>query len=153
MVFFPSFLWQRKSTETTGFIAMPTHIATSPTSKEKALQQQAGLKAAHRIMKGWGVEDSDQSRILDVDQNIFDSTEELEALTERQLVTISYLLNIHASLREVFQNPENHLGFMTAANQNSPYFGRRPLDFVLTGEIDSLKTVHESLEQLKNGLW
>ncbi|WP_338355243.1 hypothetical protein [uncultured Marinobacter sp.] len=126
----------------------------SPTSEEKALQQhQAGLKAALRIMKGWGVDDSDQSRILDVDQNILDSTEAFEALTERQLVTISYLLNIHASLREVFQNPENHLGFMTAANQNSPYFGRRPLDFVLTGEIDSLKTVYESLEQLKNGLW
>ena len=126
----------------------------SPTSEEKALQQhQAGLKAAHRIMKGWGVEDSDQSRILDVDQSILDSSEVFEALTERQLVTISYLLNIHASLREVFQNPENHLGFMTAANQNSPYFGRRPLDFVLTGEIASLKKVCESLEQLKNGLW
>ena len=126
----------------------------SPTSEENALQHhQAGLKAALRSMKGGGVDDSDQSRILDVDQNILDSTEAFEALTERQLVTISYLLNIHASLREVFQNPENHLGFMTAANQNSPYFGRRPLDFVLTGEIDSLKTVYESLEQLKNGLW
>ena len=126
----------------------------NPTSEEKALQQhQAGLKAARRIMKGWGVEDPDQSRILDVDENILDSTEAFKALKERQLVTISYLLNIHASLREVFQNPENQVGFMAAANQNSPYFGQRPLDFVLTGEIDSLKKVCESLEQLRNGLW
>lgn len=132
----------------------PTQSAMSLTSEQKTLQEhRAGLKAAHRIMAGWGIEDADQSRILDVDRNTLDSSEVFEALTERQLVTISYLLNIHASLREVFQNPENHLGFMTAANQNSPYFGRRPLDFVLTAEIDSLKKVCESLEQLKNGLW
>lgn len=126
----------------------------NPKSRNKAFQQhRAGLTASRRIMKTWGIKDSGQGRVLNIDQNLLDSPEICEALTDDQLVTISYLLNIHASLKELFRNPENHYGFMTAINHNPPYYGRRPLDFVLTGEVDSLKRVFKSLERMKYGQW
>lgn len=109
--------------------------------------------ASRKILKTWGIEDSCQGQILNIDQSVLDSPEMCEALTDDQLVRISYLLNIHASLKEIFQNPENHYGFMTAVNHNPPYNGQRPLDFIMTGKVDSFKGVFESLERIKHGQW
>ncbi|WP_375171921.1 hypothetical protein [Marinobacter sp.] len=120
----------------------------------KTLQQhRAGLTVSRQIMKTWGIEDSRQGRVLNIDQSILDLPEICDALTDDQLVRISYLLNIHASLKEIFENAENHYGFMTAVNHNPPYNGQRPLDFVLTGKVDSLKRVFESLKRINHGQW
>lgn len=104
-------------------------------------------------MKSWGIEDPAQCHILNIDPNLLESPEVSKALTDDQLMRVSYLLNIHASLKELFQNPENHSGFMTAVNHNPPYNGRRPVDFLMTGEVDSLRRVFESLERMKHGQW
>ncbi|MFL1484795.1 hypothetical protein [Marinobacter sp. LN3S78] len=123
-------------------------------SRYKALQQRRiGLTTSQRIMKVWGIGESDQERILSIEPGELDSFDALEALTDDQLAKVSYLLNIHASLKELFQNPENRCGFMTAVNHNPPYDGRRPVDFVMTGEVDALKRVFESLERMKHGQW
>jgi len=114
-------------------------------------QHRAGLKAAIRILQAWGIEGPDQARILNIDQALVDAPETLDKTDQSQLTTISYLLNIHASLKELFQNPENHSGFMMSINQNQPYYGQRPLDFVLTGKLEAIKEVFESLELLKYG--
>ncbi|MBO6813102.1 MULTISPECIES: hypothetical protein [Marinobacter] len=114
-------------------------------------QHRAGLRAAIRILKAWGFERPDQARILNIDHALIDAPETLERTDQTQLKKISYLLNIHASLKELFQNPENHSGFMMSVNQNPPFYGQRPLDFVYTGEVDAIKEVFESLELLKYG--
>lgn len=118
---------------------------------ETLLQHQKGLITALKILDLWGIGEADQGFILNIDRDLLNSSEVLNGLTERQLLKISYILNIHASLRELFQNPENYYGFMQAVNHNSPYCGRTPSDFVVTGELDSLKKVFESLERLKYG--
>jgi len=39
-------------------------------------------------------------------------------LSQDQLTRASYVLNIHAALRTVFENPENLYGFMAMPNNN-----------------------------------
>ena len=70
-------------------------------------------------------------------------------LTGDQLERISYILNIHAALRVLFDNPENVYGFMSMENHN-PYFnGRSPLDIIATGNFGALYETARRIDALR----
>lgn len=114
-------------------------------------RDQKGLRAAIRIMEKWGLNRQDQAHILKLAPNLLDAPGGIDHLGSDQLTRISYLLNIHAVLRELFQNPENHAIAMTSNNHNPPFNGKAPLDFIRSGELSALKEIFEHLELLKYG--
>ena len=114
-------------------------------------RDQLGLQTALRILEKWSVIREDQARILGIDPEILGIPESSEQLESSQLEAVSFLLNIHASLREIFENPENQYGYMKYVNHNPPFYGRTPLDFILSGEPSGLKEVFYHLERVKYG--
>ncbi|QOR37966.1 hypothetical protein HNO52_05180 [Billgrantia diversa] len=60
-------------------------------------------------------------------------------LDEDQLARISYVLNIHAALRVLFDNPDNLYGFMAMPNFNKGSDGRSALEVIACGDIGTLR--------------
>ncbi|CAK3543177.1 antitoxin Xre/MbcA/ParS toxin-binding domain-containing protein [Vibrio crassostreae] len=108
------------------------------------------LKISLEILKRWGVNDSQAILILNI------SSAELVQLpsckvSSEQLVRTSYILNIHAALRTLFNNPSNVYGFMTMKNHNPFFDGKTPLSFIASGELAALEQVAEHLTALSIG--
>ncbi|WP_280564813.1 hypothetical protein [Chromohalobacter sp. 48-RD10] len=60
-------------------------------------------------------------------------------LDEDQLARVSYLLNIHAALGVVFDDPSKVYGFMSMVNHNDGFNGRSPLDVIAQGDLTALR--------------
>ena len=70
-------------------------------------------------------------------------------LSQDQLERLSYVINIHAALRVVFDNPENVYGFIKMPNHN-PYFnGKTPLELISTGHFANLYEVYKRIDALR----
>ncbi|HDZ46937.1 hypothetical protein LCGC14_0119520 [marine sediment metagenome] len=117
----------------------------------------AGLKAAVRILDKWRATGEQGEAILRVSHSTYararrgDITE--IKLDSDQLTRISYLLNIHASLRVIFDNPENLYGFVNMVNHN-PYFnGRTPLEIMGSGDFAALYETFKRVDSLRGGQW
>lgn len=117
----------------------------------------AGLKAAVRILDKWRASGEQGEAILRVSHSTYararrgDLTE--IKLDSDQLTRISYLLNIHASLRVIFDNPENLYGFVNMINHN-PYFnGRTPLEIMGSGDFAALYETFKRVDSLRGGQW
>jgi hypothetical protein len=59
-------------------------------------------------------------------------------LSDVQLERIIYILNIHAALRTLFENPEDLYGFMSMNNHNAFFDGVKPVDIIATDRLDDL---------------
>ena len=60
----------------------------------------------------------------------------------------SLLIEIDQDICILFNNPENINGFMAMTN-NNPYFsGRRPLDIIAEGDIETIKAVSKRIKAL-----
>jgi hypothetical protein len=111
-----------------------------------------GLKAALNILDKWGCSAEQAWNILGMKRSTFYKYREggdRPQLTGDQLERISYILNMHAALRVVFDNPENVYGFMSMENHN-PYFnGRSPLDLIATGNFGALYETARRIDALR----
>lgn len=64
------------------------------------------------------------------------------------------VLNIHAVLRAVFENPLNVYGFPGMKNDNPFFGGKSPLEIMAQGDMESLTGTLDQVESLtKNGGW
>lgn len=72
------------------------------------------------------------------------------SLDEDQLTRISLVLNMHAALRVLFENPDNLYGFMTLANHNAFFHGRSPLEVIACGDLASLLETWRHLDALSH---
>ena len=115
-----------------------------------------GFKAAVNILQHWGCKTEAMIKILRVNRSTFfayKSAKKPFVLDADQLTRISYILNIHAALRQFFSNPENVYGYMTMANSN-PYFeGRKPLEIIAGGDFGALYEVFNRVDNLRSGGW
>ncbi|MFG6666454.1 antitoxin Xre-like helix-turn-helix domain-containing protein [Halomonas sp. HNIBRBA4712] len=117
----------------------------------------AGLKAAVRILDRWRASGEQGEAILRVSHSTYararrgDLTE--IKLDSDQLTRISYLLNIHAALRTLFENPENVYDFVNLVN-HSPYFnGRAPLEVIGGGDFGALYETFKRIDSLRGAQW
>lgn len=119
-------------------------------------QNGIGLKTALRILEHWGATPDQVQKILRISRAAYykyRDRPETASLDADQRERISYLLNIHAALRTLFENPENIYGFMAMANHN-PYFnGRAPLELIATGQLGVLYETFKRVDALRGGLW
>lgn len=121
------------------------------TEENRNERDRAGLRAAINIMTQWQLAEKDQAEILRVPPELLKNPDSATELSTDQLERLSYLLNIHAELRELFQNPENHGLYINSRNQNSPFDGRSPLELIQTGGKKGLDEVFRHLEIIKYG--
>lgn len=105
---------------------------------------QLGLQ----ILSKWKCSTMQKARILDVSVKLIESGETVVSLSDEQLIRISYLANIHASLRTIFNCEENVYGFMKLGNLNPLFEGRTPLSFIETGDLTKLKLLCDHMSQI-----
>lgn len=128
--------------------------------KQAASGQNAdviGLCAAIEIMRRWGATQEQMTSTLGVSRNILERAKESQSetikLDSEQLGRITCILNMHAALRVIFENPVNVYGFVSMSNGNEFFDGRRPLDVIADGSLASLYETSRRLEGMLYGGW
>ena len=131
-----------------------------------ALQQQAftksqcvtGLRAAVGILDKWRASSDQACRILRISRSTYTRARQRDpawsvTLDSDQMQRISFVLNIHAALRLVFDNPENVYGFPSMANHNEFFNGRSPLEIMAQGDMISLYETFRRIDVLRGAQW
>lgn len=107
-------------------------------------QSTVGLKVAVSILEKWQATGEQCQAILCISADTYAHVacrdpEWQVNLDDDQLTRISLVLNIHAALRVLFDNPSNVDGFMTMVNHNDFFDGRTPLEVIGQGDFDALR--------------
>ncbi|MBA1202725.1 hypothetical protein G7009_13340 [Pseudomonas capeferrum] len=118
----------------------------------------AGLRAALRILDKWQATSDQACRILRISRSTYtrarqDDTDWSVGLDQDQMQRVSFVLNIHAALRTVFDNPENVYGFASMSNDNEFFNGRKPLDIMAQGDMVSLYETFRRIDALRGAQW
>ena len=118
----------------------------------------AGLRAALNILDKWGASSEQACRVLRISRSTYTRARQRDSewsvgLDADQLQRISMALNIHATLRLVFDNPENVYGFPSMENRNEFFNGRAPLDIMAQGDMISLYETFRRIDALRGAQW
>lgn len=122
----------------------------------KPLNSGAGLKAVLNILAKWQCGAEQAQAILGMSRSTYfrlAKNPESAKLSQDQLERLSYILNIHQSLRIVFTNPENVYGFVNMPNDNAFFNGKTPLSLIATGSFGTLYEVYKRIDALRSGGW
>ncbi|MGA3800067.1 antitoxin Xre-like helix-turn-helix domain-containing protein [Pseudomonas fluorescens] len=117
-----------------------------------------GLRAAVSILEKWKATSEQACRILRVSRSTYTRARQRDpdwavALDADQMQRISFVLNIHATLRLVFDNPDNVYGFASMANDNEFFNGRSPLEIMAQGDMISLYETFRRIDMLRGAQW
>ncbi|MGQ7245123.1 antitoxin Xre-like helix-turn-helix domain-containing protein [Salinicola sp. V024] len=131
-------------------------IATHPAANKT--RDTAGLRAAIRILENWGATQEQGVEVLRISRSTYNRAKRSEpgweaTIDRDQLTRISMVLNIHAALRTVFENPANLYGFMTMPNHNQWFEGRTPLDTMISGGFPGLYETFKRIDGLRGAQW
>jgi hypothetical protein len=66
-----------------------------------------------------------------------------------QLQRVSLVLNIHAALRNTFDNQSNVKGFPSLKNDNDFFDGRSPLEVMSKGDLITLYETYKRIDHLQ----
>lgn len=115
-------------------------------------QISIALKTACNIFGKWGISNAEQCAILAIEKSdiddIINTSSTIKALSEEQIIRISHILNIHGNLRTLFSNPKNVYGFIKLRNNNPPFNGLSPLEYILRNPDNALAEVNRYLSSL-----
>lgn len=116
-----------------------------------------GLKTAVNILNRWNATSEQTQAILRISRATYFKSKKAEhasiKLDSDQLVRISVILNIHAALRIIFDNPENVYGFMKMVNNNAFFNGRSPLESIEQGNFLALYETLRRIDTLRSAQW
>ncbi|MDB6049574.1 MAG: hypothetical protein JWR17_2320 [Pseudomonas sp.] len=117
-----------------------------------------GLRAAIEIVEKWQASSDQACRMLRISRSTYTRAKQRDsawsvALDSDQMQRISFVLNIHAALRLVFDNPENVYGFLAMANENEFFNGRAPLEIMSQGDMISLYETFRRIDVLRGAQW
>ncbi|MDE1164721.1 MAG: hypothetical protein PW845_04880 [Pseudomonas sp.] len=139
---------------------MRTALHTPPLTKEPLTKDQCvtGLRAALRILDRWQATSEQACKVLRISRSTYTRAKQADAawsvgLDLDQMQRISFVLNIHAALRTVFDNPENVYGFPSMANRNEFFNGRKPLEIIAQGDMVSLYETFRRIDALRGAQW
>ncbi|MHC8391606.1 antitoxin Xre-like helix-turn-helix domain-containing protein [Pseudomonas sp. MDT2-39-1] len=129
--------------------------------KEQAFtkaQCVTGLRAAVGILEKWSASSDQACRILRISRSTYTRARQRDpswsvALDSDQMQRISFVLNIHAALRLIFDNPENVYGFPSMTNHNEFFNGRSPLEIMAQGDMISLYETFKRIDVLRGAQW
>jgi len=121
-------------------------------------QCATGLRAAVSILERWQATTDQACTILRISRSTHNRARSGDgswsvSLDPDQMQRISFVLNIHAALRLVFDNPENVYGFAAMANHNEFFNGRSPLEIMAQGDMVSLYESFRRIDSLRGAQW
>lgn len=121
-------------------------------------QCATGLRAAVAILEKWQSTTEQACDILRISRSTharakLRNSQWSVSLDADQMQRVSFVLNIHAALRLVFDNPENVYGFPSMANHNEFFNGRSPLDVMAQGDMISLYESYRRIDSLRGAQW
>lgn len=114
------------------------------------------LRAAVNIMEKWQATSKQIESVLRISRSTYVRAKDEQravSLDGDQLERISLVLNIHASLRTIFDNPENVYGFPSMPNGNEFFDGRPPLDIMAGGSFIQLYETFRRIDVLRGAQW
>lgn len=134
---------------------MPASLPITEFTKDQCV---AGLRAALRILDKWHASSEQACRILRISRSTYTRARQADdawsiGLDLDQMHRISFVLNIHAALRTVFDNPDNVYGFPSMENRNAFFNGRKPLDIMAQGDFISLYETFRRIDALRGAQW
>lgn len=137
---------------------MTVAIASAPAQHLSKSQCAAGLRAALNILGKWQASPEQACRVLRISRSTYTRASQKDSawsvsLDTDQLQRISLVLNTHAALRTVFDNPENLYGFPSMANHNEFFNGRAPLEIMAQGDMISLYETFRRIDTLRGAQW
>jgi Protein of unknown function (DUF2384) len=115
---------------------------------------QAAITSVLNIMDKWSCSEKEKMALLGIGRSTlhkYHSAPSSARLSPDLLERISYLLNIHAILRMLFENPENVYGFMRMPNHNAFFNGKAPMEILSSGLVSALYEVHRHLDAIRDG--
>ncbi len=115
---------------------------------------QAAVGTVLNILDKWSCSEKEKMALLGIGRSTLHKYQAAPAsarLSADLLERISYLLNIHAVLRILFENPENVYGFVRLPNNNPFFSGKAPIEILSTGLMSALYEVHRHLDALRDG--
>jgi uncharacterized protein (DUF2384 family) len=115
---------------------------------------QTAITSALNIMDKWSCSEKEKMALLGIGRSTlhkYHSSPTSARLSPDLLERISYLLNIHAVLRMLFENPENVYGFVRMPNHNPFFNGKAPIEILSTGLMSALYEVHRHLDAIRDG--
>ena len=135
---------------------MMTTPKADPQRKIDSTVVATGLKTVLNILEKWGCSADQMAAILCTSRSAvykYLKDPKKASLNADQVERISYLLNIHAALRILFENPDNIYGFMSMPNANPGFNGRSPLDVISTGSFGALYETFRRIDALRGAGW
>lgn len=115
-----------------------------------------GLRTAINILEKWKASNEQAMQVLGVSAATYHrakSGKTAVALSQDQLERTSYILNIHAALRTIFDNPENVYGFVRMPNDNTFFNGETPLSIMTKGSMANLYETYKRIDALRGAGW
>ena len=130
---------------------MASDVALAPSKAQKA----TALRTAVAILEKWDASTEQTLAILRISRSTYSRAKRGEAvsLDNDQLARVSIVLNIHAALATIFDNPENVYGFMGMRNHNAFFLGRSPLEIMGQGDFMSVYETYRRVDALRGALW
>lgn len=133
-------------------------MLANPISAPNKTASATGLRTAVAILDRWGATGEQGEAILRVSHSTYARAKRKDglpsiSLDRDQLTRVSFVLNIHAALRVIFDNPDNVYGFMRMPNDNAFFFGRSPLEVMSTGDIVAVYETFRRIDVLRGSQW
>lgn len=116
------------------------------------LAAEIGFKTAVNIMTKWHCTFEQMQYILAISKDSFidyKNDPSKAQLSKEQIDRLSYIVNIHATLRSIFTNSENVYNFMSLKNNNSYFNGRSPLEIISEGDFVELGEVFKRITAMR----
>ena len=137
---------------------MATLATVHPARDLSKEQGVTGLRAALNILDKWQASSEQACRILRISRSTYTRARQRDpawsvGLDTDQLQRISMVLNIHAALRLLFDNPDNVYGFPAMTNHNAFFNGRAPLEIMAQGDMISLYETYRRIDALRGAQW
>jgi hypothetical protein len=123
---------------------------------DEKTKHMIGLRTAITILERWKANHNQIQKVLRVSRTTLHRAKAGAAASRLdcdQLERISIVLNMHAIMRTIFENPVNVYGFMRFQNGNDFFNGRAPLDVIAQGSMLALIETYRRIDGLRNGLW
>ncbi len=131
-------------------------IATDKQILADQNQGKKALRVAMNILNKWHCSEQEKQAILGISRSTlhkYQSKPDSARINPDLLERVSYLLNIHQSLKILFDNDENVYGFVRLPNHNYYFNGAAPMDILRSGLSSSLYEVNRQLDSLRGGQW
>ena len=123
---------------------------------DRKAKHTIGLRTAVTILERWQANHNQIRRVLRISRPTLHRAKTgsiVSRLDCDQLMRISMVLNMHATMRTVFENPANVYGFMRFKNGNEFFNGQSPLEVIAQGNMLALIETYRRIDGMRNGLW